>query len=338
MSVTGACRDTRGWIARVATLSKRLRPTTSRRKARAATVLCGAFLLVSLTTHGVASAQAGETLVCTHPFTDEHPLVTGFLLPWAAGITTDARGGLRIEIEASEAPGPDCALALGAGQIAEVVSMPFALFDQAELSSVITYEALAQSAEPVSGMLAAVALGHDVVSLDGSTPPPLPGGLEGHAVAPPTPVVEEVLRNLGADTEGSREAHTAALLPLVEAADAEWVLTFDAGRSLYTEPYVLSVTPERLASLPASARALIRQSEGRKLSAAAGRAIDRARAVVLEASQIEGRHHSLTEDRVGAALSGASEISRTWSGSTEGRRESMALFERVRSELAKVTW
>ncbi|MEM9248437.1 MAG: hypothetical protein AAGB05_07045 [Pseudomonadota bacterium] len=289
-------------------------------------------MIIAVASGAHASDTAPLRLTCSHPFEASHPLAEDFLRPWANGIAADSGGALQVELVASATSLSSCALAPVDTALGALLALPFQMPDDARRASEVAYASLHEEETragdpPTKVLLAAVMLPLDMVGTGESRMPPLPGGLEGQRLEAPTDAVAELLKQIGAEVVAQTEAPvTAHLATLSMYPEAAWIMTFEAGRSLYSRPFALRVSADQMAALPAPFRALMTQVPGQALSAAAGRALNRARAVGLEAAERRGVRVSLSEDRTGQALGRAAALSETWRTQNAAHRAAYEVF------------
>jgi hypothetical protein len=265
-----------------------------------------------------AGPARAETLVCGHPFTAEHPLVAGFLAPWAAGVTSDSGGALEVVVR--QGAGAECVLAPLAGGTAEALVLPFIAPLSAERASIGAWryvEARGGAAPAQMHPLALAMLGPLALQAEGDVPAPLLLQTPGLVVEAPSDALSALMKVVRppSGTPGPTVRVVARLRPLAAAEpgqQAPTIVIFGGDRALGAEPYLLAISEAWLVALPAALRAAVLRGAGVDLSAAAGRSVDRAAAVLREAAATRGALAEAPEDMTGLLRAAARTQQAAW--------------------------
>ncbi|MEM1431881.1 MAG: hypothetical protein AAGG09_20680 [Pseudomonadota bacterium] len=303
-----------------------------------ATAVGLAAALAGMLGAGTGSAQAsdppqpGQVLTCVHPFEASHPVVTGFLAPWAHGVTVDTGRALVVELRAATvADDAVCRVAAVSGPMGEAFALPFVAQQGSQRASVAAWRAysdadIAALSAPEPGRaemhLALFVDGPGVLAIRDRSMQPLPGSLLGVEAESPSPDVARILEAVGATMRPPTASGTPAgrVAPLSAARDVEWLVVVGAEQSLYSEAYALSLSQAYVDELNAATRAALLHNRGLSLSKAAGRAIDRISAVTIEALEGAERIVPLGEDAVGQLLKKGAAIQAAWATTEERQR------------------
>lgn len=303
---------------------------TAGRSRRAGVCACLAAGATALLLAMPAPAQT-TILHCGHALADSHPLVTGFLRPWAKGVTVDTGGALEVRIVRADGGDAErdgleaCALRALRGIEADALALPFIVPSRSTKASPVAWDLLKERGRTGAGRLAVVLDGPGVIVGRAGTEAPALAWLDGLTIAAPDGPVATVLRDAARARLSPEATADAKLASLPSAGGAPWLLALDAGQSLTSRVLVLDVAPDVLAGLPATHAAALTQGAGAVLSAAGGRALDRAAAVTREAALAKGAYLALPEDRVGEMLDRAAALRAAWAIDLDQR----ALLDRI---------